>query len=165
MMLNRAPSDPIRIWVAGCSTGEEAYSIAICLQEFLDTQETVPKIMIFATDISEAAIDKARSGTYIPSLVEQISPERLRRFFVKAEGGYEISKSIRQMCVFAKQNLLADPPFSSLDLISCRNVLIYFGTPLQKQVLPMFHYSLKLTGFLLLEPRRVRARVQIYLLQ
>ena len=118
MMLNRAPSDPIRIWVAGCSTGEEAYSIAICLQEFLDTQETVPKIRIFATDISEAAIDKARSGTYIPSLVEQISPERLRRFFVKAEGGYELSKSIRQMCVFAKQNLLADPPFSSLDLIT-----------------------------------------------
>jgi two-component system CheB/CheR fusion protein len=150
IMLNRAPNDPIRIWVAGCSTGEEVYSIAICLLEFLDTQETVPKIMIFGTDISELAIQKARSGTYIPSMVEQISPERLRRFFVKVEGGYEINKSIRQMCVFAKQNLLADPPFSSVDLISCRNVLIYFGTPLQKQVLPMFHYSLKPTGFLLL---------------
>lgn len=150
MMLNRAPNDPIRIWVAGCSTGEEVYSIAICLQEFLASQESVPKIMIFGTDISELAIEKARSGTYIPSLVEQISPERLRRFFVKVEGGYEISKPIRQMCVFAKQNLLADPPFSSLDLISCRNVLIYFGSTLQKQVLPMFHYSLKPTGFLLL---------------
>ncbi len=150
MMLNRASADPIRIWVAGCSTGEEVYSIAICLLEFLDTQETVPKIMIFGTDISELAIEKARSGTYIPSLVEQISPERLRRFFVKVEGGYEISKPIRQMCVFAKQNILADPPFSSLDLISCRNVLIYLGTTLQKQVLPMFHYSLKPTGFLLL---------------
>jgi len=150
IMIDRAPDDPIRIWVAGCSTGEEVYSIAICLREFLDAQETVPKIMIFGTDISEAAIEKARSGTYIPSLVEQISPERLRRFFVKVEGGYEISKSIRQMCVFAKQNILADPPFSSLDLISCRNVLIYFGITLQKQVLPMFHYSLKPTGFLLL---------------
>ena len=149
MMLNRAPADPIRIWVAGCSIGEEVYSIAICLLEFLDTQGTVPKIMIFGTDISELAIEKARSGTYIPSLVEHISPERLRRFFVKVEGGYEISKPIRQMCVFAKQNILADPPFSSLDLISCRNVLIYFGTTLQKQVLPMFHYSLKPTGFLL----------------
>ena len=152
MMLNRALDEPIRIWVAGCSTGEEVYSIAICLLEFLDTQETVPKIMIFGTDISELAIEKARSGTYIPSLVEQISPERLRRFFVKVEGGYEISKPIRQMCVFAKQNLLADPPFSSLDLISCRNVLIYLGATLQKQVLPMFHYSLKPTGFLLLGP-------------
>ncbi len=150
LMLNRAPLDPIRIWVAGCSTGEEVYSIAICLQEFLDTQETVPRIMIFGTDISELSIEKARSGTYIPSLVGHISPERLRRFFVKVEGGYEIGKPIRQMCVFAKQNLLADPPFSSLDLISCRNVLIYFGTTLQKQVLPMFHYSLKQTGFLLL---------------
>ncbi|MBW4640002.1 MAG: PAS domain-containing protein [Gloeocapsa sp. UFS-A4-WI-NPMV-4B04] len=150
IMLHRAPNDPIRIWVAGCSTGEEVYSIAICLLEFLDTQETSPKIMIFGTDISELAIEKARSGTYIPSLVEQLSPERLRRFFVKVEGGYEINKLIRQMCVFAKQNILADPPFSSVDLISCRNVLIYFGTTLQKQVLPMFHYSLKPTGFLLL---------------
>jgi two-component system CheB/CheR fusion protein len=150
LMQGRTPNDPIRLWVAGCSTGEEVYSIAICLLEFLDTQETVPKIMIFGTDISEIAVEKARLGTYIPSLVEQISPERLRRFFVKAEGGYEICKPIRQMCIFAKQNLLADPPFSSLDLISCRNVLIYFGTTLQKQVLPMFHYSLKPTGFLLL---------------
>lgn len=150
IMLNRAPTDPIRIWVAGCSTGEEVYSIAICLLEFSDTQETVPKIMIFGTDISELAIEKARSGTYIPSLVEQISPERLRRFFVKVDGGYEIGKPIRQMCVFAKQNILADPPFSQLDLISCRNVLIYLGTTLQKQVLPIFHYSLKPTGFLLL---------------
>jgi two-component system CheB/CheR fusion protein len=150
MMLNRAPTDPIRIWVTGCSTGEEVYSIAICLQEFLDTQETSPKIMIFGTDISELAIEKARSGTYIPSLVEQISPERLRRFFVKVDGGYEIAKPIRQICVFAKHNILADPPFSQLDLISCRNVLIYLGTTLQRQVLPMFHYSLKPTGFLLL---------------
>jgi two-component system CheB/CheR fusion protein len=102
-MLNRAPNDPIRLWVAGCSTGEEVYSIAICLLEFLDTQETVPKIMIFGTDISELAIEKARSGTYIPSLVEQLSPERLRRFFVKVEGGYEINKPIRQMCVFANK--------------------------------------------------------------
>jgi two-component system CheB/CheR fusion protein len=150
MIRGRTPNDPIRIWVAGCSTGEEVYSIAICLLEFLDTQETVPKIMIFGTDISELSVEKARLGTYLPSLVEHISPERLRRFFVKVEGGYAICKHIRQLCIFAKQNLLADPPFSSLDLISCRNVLIYFGTTLQKQVLPMFHYSLKPTGFLLL---------------
>ena len=150
MMLNRASEEPIRIWVPGCSTGEEVYSIAICLLEFLDTVPTVPKIQLFGTDISELAVEKARSGTYIHSLVRNITPERLQRFFVKVEGGYEISQRIRQMCVFAKQNLLADPPFSNLDLISCRNVLIYLGTALQKQVIPLFHYSLKPTGFLLL---------------
>lgn len=151
LIQGRASSEPIRIWVAGCSTGEEVYSIAICLQEFFDTQATVPKVMIFGTDISETVIQKARSGIYPPSLVEeQVSPDRLRRFFVKVEGGYEICKQIRQMCIFAKQNLFADPPFSQLDLISCRNVLIYLGRTLQKQVLPMFHYSLKPTGFLLL---------------
>jgi two-component system, chemotaxis family, CheB/CheR fusion protein len=151
LMPSGASSEPIRIWVAGCSTGEEVYSIAICLQEFLDTQKIIPKVMIFGTDISETVIEKARSGIYIPSLVEeQVSRDRLRRFFVKVEGGYEISKPIRQMCIFAKQNILADPPFSQLDLISCRNVLIYLGRNLQKQVLPMFHYSLKPTGFLLL---------------
>ena len=150
IMLDRAPDDPIRIWVPGCSTGEEVYSIAICLLEFLDDQPALPTIQIFGTDVSDLAIEKARLGIYIPSLVDQITPERIRRFLVKVEGGYEISKSVRQMCVFAKQNLLADPPFSHLDLISCRNVLIYFGTALQKQVIPLFHYNLNPTGFLIL---------------
>ena len=150
IMQNRSLDEPIRIWVAGCSTGEEVYSIAICLLEFLDDWQSSPTIQIFGTDISDFAIEKARAATYIPSLVEGISPERLRRFFDKVEGGYQVSKFVRQMCVFAKQNLIGDPPFSHLDLISCRNVLIYLGPVLQKKVIPLFHYSLKPTGFLLL---------------
>ncbi|MGI2908075.1 chemotaxis protein CheB [Tolypothrix sp. VBCCA 56010] len=141
---------PIRIWVAGCATGEEAYSIAICLLEFLETQPIKPPIQIYATDISESAIEKARIGIYKYSQMQDISPERLRRFFVRQDDGYQISKPVRELCVFAKQNLCADPPFSKLDLITCRNVMIYFGAILQKKILPIFHYGLKSTGFLML---------------
>jgi two-component system CheB/CheR fusion protein len=145
----KALGEPIRIWVPGCSTGEEVYSIAICLLEFLGTQQ-MPTIQIFGTDISEPAIEKARLGIYIPSLVTDVSPERLQRFFVKVEGGYQVSNAVRQMCVFGKQNLIADPSFSHLNLISCRNVLIYFKPFLQNKVIRVFNYSLKPTGFLLL---------------
>ena len=148
--VNRAPGTPIRVWVAGCSTGEEAYSIAICLLEFLSDHLSNPLIQIYATDISDWAIEKARSGFYSQGLVADVSPERLQRFFVPVEGGYQISKSVRELCVFARQNLCSDPPFSRLDLISCRNVLIYLGTALQKKILPTFHYGLKPTGFLML---------------
>ena len=146
----RQTDDPIRIWIAGCSTGEEAYSIAICLIEFLMHQGMNIPIQIFATDVNEIAIEKARSGIYKPNQVADISPERLQRFFVPIENGYQISKLIREMCVFAKQNLISDPPFSRLDLISCRNVLIYLASPVQKKIVPIFHYSLKPTGFLML---------------
>jgi two-component system, chemotaxis family, CheB/CheR fusion protein len=149
-MRDRPTDLPIRIWVAGCSTGEEAYSIAICLLEFLENQRHQPQIQIFATDVSEMATEKARLGTYLPSQVADVSPERLQRFFVPVEGGYQISKTVRERCVFARQNLLSDPPFSRMDLISCRNLLIYFGASLQKKVIPMFHYGLKPTGFLML---------------
>lgn len=142
---------PIRIWVAGCSTGEEVYSIAICLLEFLSDKVTQPQIQIFATDISEMAIDKARSGIYAENQMVEVSPERRRRFFNAIEGGgYQISKAVRELCVFARQDLGSDPPFSNLDLISCRNVLIYLDETLQKRILPIFHYSLNPTGFLLL---------------
>ena len=142
---------PIRIWVAGCSTGEEAYSIAICLLEFLENKATLPPIQIFATDISEAAIEKARSGIYQENQMVEVSPERRRRFFNTLEGGsYQIGKVVRELCVFARQDLGSDPPFSNLDLISCRNVLIYLGEALQKRIMPIFHYSLNPTGFLLL---------------
>jgi two-component system, chemotaxis family, CheB/CheR fusion protein len=147
---DKAHGVPIRIWVAGCSTGEEAYSIAICLLEFLDSQPIKPPIQLFATDISDRAIEKARSGIYQQSLVADVSPERLQRFFVPVEGGYQIRKSVRELCVFAKQDLCSDPPFSKLDLISCRNVLIYLGAALQKKILPNFHYGLKPKGFLIL---------------
>ncbi|MFE1746358.1 CheR family methyltransferase [Coleofasciculus sp. H7-2] len=142
---------PIRIWIAGCSTGEEVYSIAICLLEFLENQATQPQIQIFATDISETAIDKARSGIYQENQMIDVSSERRRRYFnAIEEGGYQISKAVRELCVFARQDLGSDPPFSNLDLISCRNVLIYLGETLQKRIVPIFHYSLNPTGFLLL---------------
>jgi two-component system CheB/CheR fusion protein len=147
---DKSPGTPIRIWVAGCSTGEEAYSIAICLLEFFAEQVPRLPIQIYATDISDTAIEHARSGIYTPSQVANVSPERLHRFFIQVEGVYQITKSVRELCVFARQNLIGDPPFSRLDLISCRNVLIYLGTPLQKKLLPIFHYGLKPAGFLML---------------
>jgi two-component system, chemotaxis family, CheB/CheR fusion protein len=147
---DKSQSNAIRIWVPACSTGEEVYSIAICLLEFLSDWATKPTIQIFGTDISDSAIEKARSGRYVKNLTGNVSPERLQRFFLKVEGGYQVSKIIREMCVFAKQNLVADSPFSNLDLISCRNVLIYLQPASQKKVIPLFHYSLKPTGFLFL---------------
>ncbi|MEP1062144.1 MULTISPECIES: CheR family methyltransferase [Cyanophyceae] len=148
---NKSADAPIRIWVAGCSTGEEVYSIAISLLEFLDAQAAAPPIQIFATDISEPAIDKARAGLYAENQMVDVSTERRRRFFYALEGDrYQINKSVRELCVFARHNLGSDPPFSNLDLISCRNVLIYLGDSLQKRIMPIFHYSLNPSGFLLL---------------
>jgi len=141
---------PIRIWVPACSTGEEPYSVAIALSEFLDNRpESVP-IQIFATDISETAIDQARMGVYPPSAVEDLSPALLHRFFSKTDGQYRINKPIRDLCVFARQDLTRDPPFSKLDLILCRNVLIYLGQAIQGRLISVFHYALKPTGFLML---------------
>jgi two-component system CheB/CheR fusion protein len=150
LLRDRNPALPLRLWVAGCSTGEEAYSLAICLLEYLHHQPVSPPIQIFATDVSDRAIEKARLGWYAASQVADLSPDRLQRFFVPVEGGYQVNKRVRELCIFARQNLISDPPFSRLDLISCRNVLIYFGAALQSKVLPMFHYGLKPDGFLLL---------------
>jgi two-component system, chemotaxis family, CheB/CheR fusion protein len=147
---NKSAELPIRIWVAGCSTGEEVYSIAICLLEFLTDRAIQPSIQIFATDISELSIDTARAGIYTAERMVDVSPERRRRFFYEIEGGYHISKAVRELCVFARQDLGSDPPFSNVDLISCRNVLIYLGDSLQQRIIPIFHYSLNATGFLLL---------------
>ncbi len=141
---------PIRIWVAGCSTGEEVYSIAISLLEFFGDRPDKHPIQIFATDISEIAINKARLGIYNHQALVDISPERLRQFFTQVPDGYQIGKSVRQLCVFARQNLTSDPPFSRLDLISCRNMLIYLEPVLQKKVMPIFHYALNADGFLML---------------
>jgi two-component system CheB/CheR fusion protein len=141
---------PIRIWVAGCSTGEEVYSIAISLLEFFGNRPAKHPIQIFATDISEIAINKARLGIYNHQSLVDISPERLRQFFTQVQDGYQIGKSVRELCVFARQNLTSDPPFSRLDLISCRNMLIYLEPVLQKKVMPIFHYALNPNGFLML---------------
>ncbi|MBO3461472.1 PAS domain-containing protein [Aetokthonos hydrillicola Thurmond2011] len=150
IVLDKSSNSPIRIWVAGCSTGEEAYSITICLLEFLAEHLSHIPIQVYATDISERAIAQARTGFYTASEVANVDPERLHRFFVEVEGGYQISKPVRETCVFARQNLISDPPFSRMDLITCRNVLIYLGSELQKKLLPMFHYGLKPKGFLML---------------
>ena len=151
IMRGRHATNPVRIWVPGCSTGQEAYSLAIALLEFLDDKPVRPPIQIFATDLSDpASLDKARSGAYPESIEGEVTPERLRRFFKKEDHVYRIDKGIRDMCVFARQNVAADPPFSHVDLISCRNVLIYLATPLQRRVVPSFHYALNNPGFLVL---------------
>jgi two-component system CheB/CheR fusion protein len=149
---NRAPEDPIRIWVAGCASGEEAYSIAICLMEFLENRNVSIPFEIFATDISETAIEKARAGTYIGAALAHVSPRRLERFFTRSERGYQVAKPVRDACIFARHNLAQDPPFSKLDLISCCNVLIYLDDVLQRKVWSILHYALKPTGFLILGP-------------
>ncbi len=138
----------IRIWVAGCSTGQECYSIAIALSEYLYSQNINLSIQIFGTDVNEDVVNVARKGIYTENQLSGVIPERRQRFFTKVDGGYQISKAIRESCVFARQNLSSDAPFSNIDFISCRNVLIYFTSALQKRVLAIFHYSLNATGFL-----------------
>jgi two-component system CheB/CheR fusion protein len=149
ILADRSSADPVRVWVPGCSTGEETYSHAISLVEMLSEMRLEIPMQIFGTDLSENAVQRARIGTYKDSIAHEISEVRLRRFFHRVPGGYQISKSIRDMCVFARQNVFSDPPFSRMDLISCRNVLIYLGPVLQKKVIPIFHYALKQGGFLL----------------
>ncbi len=145
---NKSTTAPIRLWVTACSTGQEAYSMAMCLKEYLgNTQE---RAQIFATDISEPAIAKARAGIYTKDEVAELSPQRLQDFFTKTDGGYRLNKDIREMCIFAVHNFLKDPPFGKMDFVSCRNVLIYMETYLQKKALTTFHYSLNPKGFLLL---------------
>lgn len=144
------PDDSIRVWVPGCSTGEEAYSLAISLVEFLGEKADSVQVQIFGTDVSEQVIEAARRGIFDTGIEADVSPAQLRRFFTKVERGYQINKSIRDLCVFARQNVVKDPPFSRLDLVSCRNVLIYFEPALQKQLIPIFHYALKPRGHLLL---------------
>ena len=150
LIKGRAPEEAIRIWVPGCSSGEEVYSLAIVLMEFLAEREAYFPLQFFGTDINVRALERARAGFYLANIIADVSPERLRRYFVKSDKGYRISKSIREMCVFARQNLTVDPPFSNLDLISCRNVLIYLGMPLQRKIFPVFHYALRPDGYLLL---------------
>ena len=149
ILKDRTPAETIRIWVPGCSTGEEAYSHAISLLEYVTQVRADVSVQIFGTDLSVPAIRRARSGIYRDSIRADVSPDRLKRFFNKVEGGYQISKPIRDMCVFANQNVFSDPPFSHLDIVSCRNVLIYLSQVLQKRVMPIFHHALRSGGFLM----------------
>ena len=145
-----AEGAPIRIWVAGCSTGEEVYSLAIALLEFMDESPCPRQVQIFGSDISEQAIRTARQGLYPDTVVRELSEERRRRYFVKADGGYRIHKSVRELCVFVRHDLARDPPFLKVDLIACRNVLIYFAAALQKRIVATFHFCLNQPGYLVL---------------
>jgi two-component system CheB/CheR fusion protein len=150
LIQNKALEEPLRVWAPGCSTGEEVYSLAIVLTEFLAERKLGHPVQIFGTDINDTALEKARAGIYPETTPADVSAERLRRFFGKLGQGYRINKQVREMCIFARHNLVVDPPFSKLDLISCRNLLIYLGAALQRKVLPLLHYALRPDGFLLL---------------
>ncbi len=152
LLAGRPPSQALRAWVPGCSTGEEAYSLAIVFKEALEQLKPARNttLQIFATDLDRDAIEKAREGVFPANIAADVSPERLSRFFVQVERGYQVAKSIREMVIFAPQNLIMDPPFTKLDILSCRNLLIYLTPELQKKLLPLFHYSLNPGGFLFL---------------
>jgi two-component system CheB/CheR fusion protein len=145
---DRSRHNPVRIWVLGCATGEESYSIAISFTEFAEATGRQLPIQIFASDLNDAGIEKARAGIYGRNIAGDVSPERLRRFFTEVEGGYRVSKTIRDMVIFASHNVLTDPPFSHIDLITCRNVLIYLDPVLQQRLIPVLHYSLNPDGYL-----------------
>ncbi|HVQ14296.1 MAG TPA: chemotaxis protein CheB, partial [Vicinamibacterales bacterium] len=149
-LLKQRTDAPVRVWVLGCSTGQEAYSLAMSFTEAADTAPQMRALQVFATDLNEALLEKARQALYAPSVAQDLSPERLRRFFVEEKNGYRVSKGLREKVVFARQNVISDPPFSRMDVISCRNLLIYFEPELQKRVFPVFHYALKPGGFLCL---------------
>ena len=150
ILKDKSSKESIRIWAPGCSTGEETYSVAILVLEFLGDRAPAYHIQLFGTDANERGIEKARTGIYPERIAQEISPERLRRFFTKVDGGFRVSKIVRDLCVFAKQNVAEDPPFSRMNLIVCRNLLIYLGAELQRKVIPMLHYALRPSGFLFL---------------
>jgi two-component system CheB/CheR fusion protein len=150
LIQKKGPENPLRIWTAGCATGEEAYSIAILLAEMMGNLKKQINIQIFASDINNEALELARQAVYPDSIAADISAQRLNRFFIKDENTYCIKKQIREMIVFANQNLIKDPPFSRIDLVSCRNLLIYMEPVLQKKILPLFHYTLTPNGILFL---------------
>lgn len=150
MFEGKSGSDQIRVWVLGCSTGEEAYSIGILLREFADTLDSPPHLQIFASDIDGRALAMARVGRYPLSIASDIAPERLARWFIKEADTYSVVRDLREMCIFSQHSIVKDPPFSKLDLVSCRNLLIYLDADLQSRVVPLFHFALKPRGYLFL---------------
>jgi chemotaxis methyl-accepting protein methylase/signal transduction histidine kinase len=150
LLKGKSLTNPLRVWIAGCSTGQEAYSMAICLNDYLGEKISEYKIQIFATDIKERSITTARTGIYSKKDMAGVSAERTSKYFTVVDGGFHIAKSIRDLCVFAPHDFVKDPPFANMDLVSCRNVLIYLETFLQKRALTIFHYALNSGGYLLL---------------
>src|ERR1700758_1408356 len=146
----RGAGGAVRVWVPGCATGEEVFSIAILLREHMDKLSAIPRVQIFATDIDQRALAVARSARYPEALLDSVSPERRKRFFLLDGGRYVLSKDVRELCIFSPHSVIRDPPFSRIDLISCRNLLIYFGVEVQNQVIPTFHYALRPDGYLFL---------------
>jgi two-component system, chemotaxis family, CheB/CheR fusion protein len=150
VLKNRRHNTAIRIWSPGCSSGEELYSLAICLLEFLGEKAREIPVQLFGTDVSEASINKARSGWYPENIQGDVTPARLQRFFTKVDNGYRVSQAIRDLCIFAQHNVLSDPPFSQMDLICSRNLLIYLEPVLQSHVIEIYHYAMRPHGFLVL---------------
>ncbi len=148
LLKDRSLHDPVRLWTLGCSTGQEAYSLAIAFTEAAEAAGSQVPFQLFASDLNAAGIEKARAGVYPKHIEQDVSPERLRRFFTQIDGNYRITKSIRDACIFSRHNVLADPPFSRIDMISCRNLLIYLEPVLQQKIMPALHYALKSEGFL-----------------
>ena len=148
LLAERTRKAPLRVWTLGCSTGQEAYSLAMALTESSEEAGSKVPLQIFATDLNAVGVGFARAGIYPKSIADEVSPERLNRFFTEEEDGYRICKSIRERCIFSRHNVLGDPPFSRVDFISCRNVLIYMEPVLQQQIMPLLHYALKPGGFL-----------------
>jgi two-component system, chemotaxis family, CheB/CheR fusion protein len=147
----KVSDEPIRVWIPGCSTGEEAYSTAISIEEFLKENNIFDvQIQVFGTDVNDKNVEKARKGLYSKNIEDYVSENQIKRFFASVNGNYQIIKQIRDMCIFAKHDLTKDPPFSNLDLIVCRNLLIYFESNLQERIIPIFHYGLKSSGYLVL---------------
>ncbi len=150
LLKNRSETRPVRVWVPGCSTGEEVYTLAICLLETAAELGISVPIQMFGTDVSDSAIENARTGVYSEGIAHDLTADRLKHFFVKSGHSYRIGKQIREMCVFARHDIIKHPPFSRMDLVSCRNVLIYLLPSVQKMIIPMFHYSLNPGGYLFL---------------
>jgi two-component system CheB/CheR fusion protein len=164
-LLADKPDDYVfRVWVAGCSSGEEAYSIAILLREIMDETHKEFRVQIYATDLDDDVIVQARSASFPPNIAQDVTPERLRRFFVKDDAGYKVKKLIREMVIFAVQSVIKDPPFTKLDLLSCRNLMIYLEPEQQNRLIPVFHYALRPGGVLFLSSSEsISSHVELFI--
>jgi len=151
ILKDRKPDDPVRIWIPACSGGEEVCSMAIYLLEYMRSKDIHIPIQLFATDLNESTIEMARTGFYTKAAVQHISPLRLKKFFVKLEGGYQVAKAVRDICIFASHNFLKDPPYARMDIISCQHTLLSLEPSAQRKALQGFHYALKPTGYLVLD--------------